>query len=264
MHEIFLKDDKIHKIPKDNFKEFHNLEHFKIEKITLGLLAKKKLPSVKIIDIQKNKKPVLIEEYIKEGYQKKKGTLSKKEINSLLLFLKKVHQIKLNKFGQIRSDSKGTHNSWDEFIINSSKNNLVFLLDNGIINNKFKLNIEAIINNSKKQFIFNKKGSLILTDINPMNFFFKNEKIYKIIDMDHPLIGDPLYEYASIKWYHKDIFEEFINKEKSKKNKLKKIKFYEIIHGLSVIRWSFNNKLNTKEDIRKLKKLVKKIEDENS
>ena len=52
----------------------------------------------------------------------------------------------------------------------------------------------------------------LIMDSNVENFFFNNNnQLSAIIDIDHPLFGDPIYQLVSIRWYRGDRFDSYVN-----------------------------------------------------
>lgn len=52
-------------------------------------------------------------------------------------------------------------------------------------------------------------GKFICVDFDSGNILFDdNGNIEAVIDMDPPLVEDPLFEYYCIRWHHRLIFEE--------------------------------------------------------
>jgi len=260
VHKIYLKEGDIFKVTKDNFPDFNTKTHFELEKNVLSHLKKFKLPSADVIKIFKiGNKFVLQEKFIK-GYQKKKGELSRKEIQQILDYIKKAHEIKLNGYGPIKKDLRGTYSSWTEFI-EQIEDNARYLIKNKLIDNEFAEKISKLVELNKEDLIFIDKGSLILTDVNPTNFFFEKEKIIGAIDVDHPISGDPLYEIGSLKWYHDDIFNRYNKNTQHSILEIKRILIYEIVHGVSVIFWMHKHDINILKELKKLKQLYFNFDD---
>ena len=52
----------------------------------------------------------------------------------------------------------------------------------------------------------------LVMDSNVENFFFESDnQISSIIDIDHPVFGDPLYQIASIRWYRGNRFDRYVS-----------------------------------------------------
>lgn len=264
VHNIYLQNGVIYKIPKKQFKEFHNINHFLIEKISLDMLRKKGLSSLRVLKILNEsenqlKLPILIES-LATGYQKKRQDLNKNEMTSILHFLRDVHTIKLPGYGPMNINKRGDYYFWIDFIQSSLNKNLRYLVNERVLQkNEAKIIYDLIVRN-KNILTYNKSGSLIIVDVNPCNFFFQNETIRDVIDIDHPIIGDPLYEYAALKWYHRKIFNLFIEKNKLSLFEFKKIFLYELICGVSIISWMHSNKLSVKKQVNKINQLMQDIE----
>jgi hypothetical protein len=265
VHRIYEKEGQIYKIPKNSFKEFHDKEHFLIERESLNLLKRRGLSSIKVFKIIDKKEnslglPILIESFA-EGYQKRREKLIEKEILSILHLLKEAHKIKLSGYGPMNRFKRGKYSNWEKFLNRSSSDGINYLAKNKILKKLEAKKIEELLSRNMHLFSFKGKGSFVLVDANPLNFFFKKGKIKQVIDIDHPIIGDPLYEYASLRWYHKKIFSVFSSKKNLNFLTVKKILLYEIIHGLEVIKWMHHNQLSVKREVKKIRLLVSNLEE---
>ncbi|PIN89045.1 hypothetical protein COU60_05210 [Candidatus Pacearchaeota archaeon CG10_big_fil_rev_8_21_14_0_10_34_76] len=260
VHEVYRKGNLVYKKVKDNFEEFKNKEHFHLEEKILNLLLKKGLPSAEVKGIQKlGDNYFLVENFI-EGYQKEKRNLNSKEMAEILRFVAKVHKIKIKKYGEINSDLIGTEESWRNFILKRVKSNFRYLKSKNILNKHDINSLNGYLTNNLKEINYEGVGSLIITDLNPLNFFFKNEKLIGAIDIDHPLSGDSFYEWGALKWYHDDLFDFLLKNYKFNFDDIKKIFIYELMHAVSVIVWMNKNNLDIIRDVQKLKETIERIE----
>ena len=110
---------------------------------------------------------------------------------------------------------------------------------------------------------YSEKGKFLMMDVNPMNLFFdKRGNISEVIDIDHPLVGDPLYEYASLKMYHPEIFELYLKNNSLSLKEARKILTYELLCLISTIKWRIENRVEVNYEIEKLRKFNEIFESE--
>ena len=259
VHHVLKSGKVIIKVPKDKFPEFHTKDHFMIEKHSLGILFKRGIKTPKDIRIIEkcsrfDDKSVLIEKYI-GGIQKKKSTLTKKESLNIIKAMDKIHSITVKGYGYISTDRCGHFKSWREFLLKTI-NELKEYFSTG--ESKYRLCLQFLENINLEFLQYKEKGKFLTTDINPGNIFFnKDGSIKAIIDIDHPESGDPLFDYASIKWYNHRLYKHIkINDF----HKIKKILTYEIIIALSTIMFRKKHELPTKKDLCRTIKLIENFE----
>lgn len=261
VHKIFRFEDFIIKVPKNNFPEFYDKDHFILEKNSLNLLRKSGIPTPEVLGIineckRFNGRAVLIEKYIR-GVQKTKFSMKEVEKHSLLEIMKKTHNIKVRGFGPLRENMCGSFKSWESFISNLISELSQFYLLHNIKRNDIKEIIKKI-RFAQPTLVYKNTGRLLLTDINPGNIFFDGKGCIKaVIDVDHPDSGDPLFDVAYMKWHNPRIFKYF----KIKNNlTLKKILIYEMLAALRSTMWRLKHNLSGRKDINRLLSLSKSYE----
>ncbi len=261
VHYVYKKGDLIYKKVKENFVDFKGEDHFILEKKVLELLKKKGITSANVRGIEKvGGDFYLVEDFI-TGYQKGKGELNPHEIDEILKFVDNVHKIKLKGYGEVSGNLCGKYKTWRDFISRSLRKNTSYLVSKEVISQELADSAEAIVLNNLSLLEYRFRGSVVLTDLNPMNFFFNNnQRLTGAIDIDHPISGDPLYEYGCLRWYQDDIFTYLANARDFSFEDLKKILIYEALCGISVISWMHMNNLDIEGDTARLKNKLDSIE----
>lgn len=262
VHDIYLFSDYILKVPKEQFEEFHTEKHSLIEKKSLELLQKNGIPTPKvyttqIIEVEGEERPVLVEEYI-DGTQKNEDSLSQKELEEILNYISKIHQINLEGFGDMGPGGTGKFQSWVEYINNVTDSAIDYIQQRNIINKAPLVKAKEIIADNLDLIRYQGTPSLVTTDLNVGNIFFnrKNE-IISIIDIDHPVCGDPLFEYACLKFYNSRLFSSYRKRTNLGEKEKDKILIYEIVKGLSVVHWRGRNGLDTEHRGEQVSRLIK-------
>jgi hypothetical protein len=261
VHRIYLAEDIIYKIPKDTFKEFHQEEHFIIEREALCLLNCYGIPTPKTFGIipkcpDSGEKPILVEQLIK-GIQKSKEDLNEIEQKNIINLIKKAHEIKLEGYGRFTGKAEGEFSSWQQYIDSLFQGAKTYFSKNNLIDSKNMKTLQTKMEKYSCILQYNEKGSFIFLDINPGNIFFNNNgEIIGVIDIDHPAVGDPLYDFACLKWYNPKMFEKQRSSLYLNKNQMHKIIRYELIQGMEAIRWMHSHNLDINEDISRLIELI--------
>ena len=209
VHKIYKNNDYILKVPKDQFEDFNNMRHFQIEKVSHQILSKNSIPAVPISQIfRKNVlikgKNVLQEKYV-NGIVIDNSEINEFQRKEIVNIMLKVNKIKIERFGDIMPNGCGRYVSWKSYIGNSITN--ISDLIKSIPQSKLTLSVE----NLKCQLSLVpqiKYGVFLLLDTNSNNFIFNdNNRIIALVDVDHPISGDPLYEYGALKWFHPKSYE---------------------------------------------------------
>ena len=236
VHFIYRHGNYIYKVTKSEFPDFNTQEHYLIEKNSLNLLSTLGVPVPPKISVDTknigNKEVAYISESFVEGIQYSWEKLSPKALTNLNNTYTRIHQVKVKKFGPLNSNLEGSFLSWHDYI-SSIVNNSKFL------DTENKIKINNIVEKLSVYLDEINTPKLVFVDFNPGNIFFnKSDDIIGIIDIDHPIGGDPLYDFASVKWYspktYKKLKENII---KFNPNDEKIIDFYCLIQGINVIDW---------------------------
>ena len=261
VHFIYRHGNYIYKVTKNDFPDFNNKEHFLIEKKSLKLMSTLGIPIpseivVGVKNINRKKIFYLHESFIK-GIQYQWENLSSKALTNLKDIYINVHQAKLNKFGPLNSKLEGSFSNWHDYISNIVENS-------NFLNIKNKKKIHDIVKQFSSYLNEINTAQLVLVDFNPGNIFFnETDDIVGVIDIDHPIGGDPLYDFASIKWYSPKTYEKLKNNIiKFNPSDEKIIDFYCLIQGINVIDWMKEHNLANLNEITQLsiqQDLVEKI-----
>lgn len=259
VHNIYYSGEFILKIAKPSFPDFNNLEHFKTEKNSLKLLEKKGIPipkKIETVKLNKNKKIIYgIVETLVEGKQFSWEKLSVKHLSMIANLLRQGHKIPVEGAGPLNHHLIGKFTCWRDFLLYSyykfieefpQENNISFLP-------KLKRAITQ-----KNYLNKNPNNFFLFVDLNPGNIIFStNFNINAVIDIDHPYGGDPLYDYASIKWYSQNTFSRLAKLVPVLESKSNIINLYSIMHGANILCWMKKHNLDYHEELIKLKKLLK-------
>ncbi len=260
-HDIYLfktKDNKeyILKIPK-------KIEKSKLpnEQYALEIWNKHgiNVPKIKFCS-----KEYLIEDYIKgerlDIFLKKNKSNNLDEMyENLNNLIKKVHSIKGNGFGFLDENHIGKFNSWEEFIIEDSINNLNKLKENNIIDTVTIDKIRVFLNNLKENGSLDCDTPYLLhADLNPKNIIIKDNKKIYLIDGGDCIYGDPNYDLAILKNISNELFTNIFKSEQNKIN-IKSLENYEILHQLWLINLYHKENLTIDKNnaIEKLNNLIK-------
>lgn len=258
VHKIYKYSDRIFKVPKDDFEDFNNLKHFKIELISHKILKQNFLPAATIYKIyNKNtlmvKKYVLEEEYI-EGIIKDNSEIVDRERINILLLVLQANKIKIPFFGDITPSGKGRYKSWHSYLKYSLEKSSVNILKycNQDLRGKIQKTLKEIENVPPL-----KQGFFLLLDTNAGNFFFgKDGTIISMIDIDHPISGDPLYEYAALRWYHPVSFKLLCKKFlKTQPIDKKRLNCYYLHFGFNILNFELKHKLDISKTLIKINEI---------
>jgi len=260
VHHIYRDGDLIFKVAKINFPDFNTLEHYLIEKNSLNKLTTLGIPVPPTITVNtkiiNNKEVFYITESFVDGIQYNWEELSLRALINMNIIYTKIHQVEVKNFGPLNSNLEGSFLSWHDYI-SSIVNNSKFLGKenkkkvNNIVD-KFSLYLDTV-----------STPRLIFVDFNPGNIFFnRTDDVVGIIDIDHPIGGDPLYDFASVKWYNPKTYEKFKNDvTKFSSSDEKIIDFYCLIQAINIMDWMNKHNLvifNEKDQFSAQQDLVEK------
>lgn len=266
VHNIYLSGKFIIKIPKKEFSDFNNKEHFILEKKCLELLKVHGIPvpnhtEVSDVFINGTKYYCLIESFIK-GDQVNWDELDNVSLSDIYNIYNTSHKIGIDGAGPLNHMLKGSNGTWVEYIklcLSENKNYLMYL-PSWNLNRKIFLFLEKYISNISKGKTLN-KNVLLLVDFNPGNIFFDVKgNIVSVIDIDHPMGGDSLFDYAPINWHHKETFQKLRALHLSlKSGEFFSILYYTLVYGLNTIVWRLHHGLSCEEEFDKLLKFYSEI-----
>ncbi|GEM_PF-2677868 len=233
MHVIFERNDLIYKIVRSEFKDFNSVSEYKNEAKCLDFLRQNGFSTPHITKIYT--KGELIKDYIVMVEEKVHGivktyeNLTTDNITEIMQTVYRVNSIEMPYFGTV-CNAKIQFKTWAEY--------LYYLIDRATLASqifKIKYNPDDSRKYFSNQYVYTATARFLLLDPNEENFIFNSEnKISGIIDIDHPIAFDPLYEAALYLYIRPVIF----NKMKSLphnilNNNMETIKQYAKIHSLA-------------------------------
>lgn len=259
VHNIYLVNKYIVKISKKEFPDFNCKKCFLLEKKSLELLRLNGIPVpksliVSSLMINNVRHFYLLEDFV-VGKQVKWGGLNSVSISNINDIYNISHKIKVNGAGPLDYQFNGFYKTWGDFIKKSIEKCKKYLSNNPNI--KIIPEIYTVL---KKNYLdISKSKSLnqnvfLLVDFNPGNMFLdKVGNVISVIDIDHPMGGDYLFDYAPINWHHKSTFEKLQSRHLNLQDKEILIVFYyTLIYGLNTIVWRTKHNLSCNDDFSKL------------
>ena len=235
MHVIFEKSDVIYKIVRSKFKNFDRKYDYKFEKNVLDMMRVHGFPTPNVLKIYEKGDflpdfLVLAEEKI-SGSVKNEKTLKIENIEQIIASQEKAHAIKFPFFGQLY-DKNLQFETWNEYL-------LYLIKRAGKAASIFSIEFDenAIKDYFSNYYTYTKEPCFLILDPNEENYIFDDHvKLLGIIDIDHPISFDPLYECAVCLYAKKYIFDMMrIIKPNYFNNHLETIKKYAVIHSLADI-----------------------------
>lgn len=233
MHVIFEKQNLIYKIVRSEFKQFHSVTEYENEAKCLDFLRQHGFSTPRIIKIHDKNKfikdySVMVEEKV-HGVVKTYQQLSTDDMGSIMKTVYQVHNIEMPYFG-IVCDTKSQFKTWTEY--------LYYLIDRATLASQvFKItyNPDASRKYFTEQYVYKDSARFLLLDPNEENFIFNSDNtISGIIDIDHPIAFDPLYEAALYLYIRPIIFNKMKQLPKNiLAENMETIKQYAIIHSLA-------------------------------
>jgi len=144
--------------------------------------------------------------------------------------VRKMHMIKTQRFGPLRSDGTGKYKTWKNFIEINFKKRMHIAKIRGYISAKLiKKILDFYI--KRKDILEFDDPRLLHNDLCYDNILVKNGRIVGIIDAGDCISGDPMYEIASMnKHFNKNLIKSFC-KGYGKVDK-RKINFYTVINSI--------------------------------
>lgn len=256
VHKIYKLDEYIYKIPKDEFEDFNYLEHFAIEKNCHDILRRNSLPAVEVLNIYDKgeliKNKCVLKEFFIRGNVVDNKNATYKEREQIISLMLRVNKIKTIGYGAINSKGKTNFLNWCDYIKNSieKSSSILRILDKKEINDWLDYLLKEI-----KIVPEINQGYFLTLDTNSNNYIFSdNQEIFAMLDIDHPISGDVLYEYSALKFHHPETFEilknEYINLNQEELNLLN---YYFIHFGVSTIAFEFIHNLDLTNSLRSLR-----------
>ena len=258
VHNVYEKNEHIYKIVKSNLPLFNVEKHFEKEFQCHSYLKQNGIENVsEIIQILPKGSlikdyEVLIEKKIK-GICYKENEIKNADIKKIIKFLIEVSQISVSQYGVLFDNDIKSDTMWNDYIKNQIKN------AKKIINKFFSKdsNLKKIINNPAN-FIYNEESKFLIMDPNTENFIFTG-KNFTAIDIDHPIGGDPLWQFACVYW-HKPNWKKITNFKEIFKIYEKQILNYCILYGLNIFDFYEKNGFEIENtDINKIYELINEV-----
>jgi len=254
IHNIYMKDDYIYKIVKPERCNFNLPDHFDTEYNCHKMLQEKGFDVAEIVEIFTPGKlvegfPVLKERYI-NGDTLTEAQITDFHRSYVLQFLNSAAQLKLNGYGTFNRLS-GICESWAIFIAEQIEQ------ARQACRNIERPDIVNLLEGIDEYLSFSDQGRFLMMDPNPQNFIFNVDGTNRIvaIDIDHPIIGDPLYQWASIKWFKPQWFPIMLELELIKKDELSKLEKYEALFGVNLLFFYMQNNIDISPVLEKLEKM---------
>jgi hypothetical protein len=134
-------------------------------------------------------------------------------------------------YGQIDIHKTFQYDSWRKYL-----DFLIARAEKAVIKFNMRINMDTVKRFFLNNYKYIRKPRFLLLDPNVKNFLFnKSDNIIGIIDIDHPIAFDPMYELAAYSYYRDDIFKDLIRRKLIKNNMLEIIYNYGIIFALNDI-----------------------------
>lgn len=232
MHNIFEKDNRIIKIVKSVFMKFDSKENYLLEKKCLNILKDNGYMTPEIYKIGQlsldGKKIYYLEEEKINGEIKMYSEMNEIEKNNFFRLVNDIAKIKGQKYGKISLKKDGEYDTWLDYL------KVLFRKSRNVIK-KYNLKIEfdEIEKDILSKIDNSIECSFLMLDPNEKNFFLKNNKVSCIIDIDHPIYGDKLYQLALFNYFRNDYYLYLIKKGFITAEKIKIIDLYTIVFALN-------------------------------
>lgn len=231
MHVVFEKNAIIYKVLRSVFGIDKDKSRFKFEANMLDFISKYGIPVASVVHIYEPDE--LIPNYCVLAERKILGkTYSSEELNikrvsEIQSVLDTLHNISLDFFGPI-STSNLQLRTWREYM-------------NYLIEKTYKIKeiLKIDIDMRKveeyfiKQYNYNNKAKFLILDPNEKNYIFDSyDNLSGIIDVDHPIAFDPLYEFAGFFYSRPKTFFLMCNNKFIDKKDMQIIKNYAVVYSL--------------------------------
>ena len=244
MHIVFEKDNVVYKLVRSKFKKFDKKYDYEFERDNLDFLRKYGISTPKIIKIYDAGE--LVDDYIVLAEEKLKGivknekTLNVQNVKEIISFQEKTHSHTMPFFGQLY-DKNLQFGSWNEYLSyiteRAQKASVLF---------QIPFNVNEIEKFFSAEYQYTDQSRYMILDPNEENFIFDEaDKLVGVIDIDHPVGFDPLYELSVCLYAKKYIFEMMRNLKRDYFNNfIEVIKMYARIHSLADILFLYDKDKN--------------------
>lgn len=255
VHEVYADEHLVYKVPKPEFTEFHQPEHFFIEQASLAALSDEGVPTPRIHEIVTEPdvtggRPILIEDRV-SGTNVSQWPITDAMIESVAAVYEAGHGIDVEGFGPLNSGLAGSYDTWGEYLSEAVSEAVDYVTRKHLLGvdvcPEFEKLTRSLVNGescSREKFVF--------TDLNLSNVFFEDGQVRWVIDVDHPIGGDPLFDFGCMRWYNQELFQRVTATRNFTSGDQTKIRAYELLHGLTVLAWRDRNGLDTSVERRRL------------
>src|SRR3989339_55006 len=172
-------------------------------------------------------------------------TLTQDFVNDLKVVLTQVHAMSFLRFGDINKSGEGVYSDWQSYLSNTL--NLEYI-DAAMRSTSVPKNLlersANLIRNLSDWGLKCEQGKLVHGDMNLKNILVdSNTRILGVVDWDESIIGDPLWDYASMWLWYEDrmpiwqLMNQDLSITSTQKDVIKRLKCY---RALQAIRESIN------------------------
>lgn len=250
MHNIFEKDNRIIKVAKEEFIKFNSKDNYLLEKKCLNILKNNGYVTPKVYKVSnfniEGKKLNYLEEEKIPGEVKTYSEMNEKEKEIIFKLYNDVSKIKGKKYGAITLEKDGDYDTWYDYLKELFRRSK-YIIKKFNLDINFKEIEESILSKIDKDI----EPSFLILDPNENNFFLINNKVSCIIDIDHPVYGDRLYQFALFKYFRKNYYSYLIKKGFITKHESEIIDLYTIVFSLSDIYFKLGAEENNEKDMPK-------------
>ncbi len=177
--------------------------------------------------------------------QKELNIYKEKIVNSIITFYETIGNKKIDGYGLLDENMKGTSNSFNKFIMQRQESTQDILKEYDILNNAFT-KIYA-----KYNHLITSDNSLVPIDTNAKNIMITENGEVVFIDPGELISGPILMGYgdAVAQIYKTKIYDLFIKKLKPSKEDLIRIRIYAIFSSLNILAFLKENGIGNLQDI---------------
>lgn len=182
---------------------------FETEKFALDRAREVGVPTPRVLLIDQN---ICVEEklpgeQLNKVFSKGRDEKSKNLVMKAGSFLSKIHSVEVDWFGGIDENGRGTFASWEEYILDDTKKEVLF--------EKISLKHQLDPIHIKKAFEILKSGTYIYSgiksrllhgDFSPKHILVKNGEIAGVLDMEDCKGGDIARDFAWWEYFHGENF----------------------------------------------------------
>lgn len=241
IHNIYEKDGYIYKIVKEDRPLFCRENHFERERNILNMLRAEGFPVVLVERIFQPGE--LIEGF--QVLQERKITdalydevsIPKGCVDAVLEFLSGTAALPAPGFGVIYGDREYEFETWDAFVDSLIETACGLELDGQQDVLTF---LRRFAMDNREAFAYCGNARFLVMDPNPQNFFFQGDVVTKAIDIDHPLGGDPLWQWACVYWY-KPAWKENMERLGVVRDTEKRLLLYTALFGMNCADFEIRN-----------------------